>query len=141
MAEIKTKKNDASVADFLDSIENKQKREDGFRLVEIFEDATGEVAKMRWESIIWFGSYHYKSERSTQEWDWPLTWFSPRKANISLYIMWWLSNYTALIQKLGKCKLSKWSCVYIKKLEDIDIKILGKLIKASVKIMKKNYSV
>ncbi len=92
------------------------------------------------EDIIWFGSYHYKSDKSSQEGDWPLTWFSPRKWNISLYIMWWLSNYTTLLEQLGKYKLSKWSCVYIKKLEDVDSMILKKLIKASVKVMKKKYS-
>lgn len=139
MAEIKTKQNDASVEEFINTVENEQKREDSFALLKIFEQATGEPPKMWGGSIIGFGSYHYTSEKSYQEWDRPLTWFSPRKANISLYIMWWLSNYTALIEKLGTCKVSKWSCVYIKKLEDIESKILTKLIKESLKVMKKKH--
>lgn len=141
MAEIKTKQNDASVEDFINTVENEQKRLDSFDLLKIFEKATWESAKMRWGSIVGFGQYHYKSEKSSQEWDWPLTWFSPRKGNISLYIMWWLSKYTALIEKLWKVKLSKWSCVYVKKLEDIDTIVLSKLIKESVKVMKKTHRV
>src|SRR3989344_914189 len=82
-------------------------------------------------SIIGFGKYHYKSERSKQEGDWPLTGFSPRKQALSIYIMTGVGNYKKLLKDLGKYKLSSGSCLYVNKLEDIDIKILKELIKES----------
>jgi hypothetical protein len=96
--------------------------------------------KMWGTSIIGYGSYHYKSERSAQEGDWPLTGFSPRKQNMSIYIIPGFKKYQAILKKIGKHKTSV-SCLYINKLEDIDLKILENMIKDSVKEMKKMYKV
>ena len=141
MAELKTKKNKASVVKFITSIEDTQKRKDCKTLLKIFKDATGYKSMMWGASIVGYGTYHYKSERSTQEGDWPLTGFSPRKANISLYIMPGFKNYKDLLAKLGKHKVSKGSCLYIRKLEDVDLKILAKLIKKAASDMKKSHGV
>lgn len=139
MAEIKTKVNDASVKDFINSVVNEQRRTDGFKLLEIFTRLTGEEAKMWGASIIGFGQYHYKSERSSQEGDWPLTGFSPRKQNLTLYIMDGPENYTDLLKRLGKHKTSR-GCLYINKLEDIDMDVLKKLIKKSYADNKKKHN-
>ncbi|HMR01405.1 MAG TPA: DUF1801 domain-containing protein [Candidatus Gracilibacteria bacterium] len=138
MAELKTQKNKASVKKFIASVENEQKRKDSEELVKIFEEVTKMKATMWGTSIIGFGSYHYKSERSSQEGDWPLTGFSPRKQNLTIYIMPGFKEYQDLLAKLGKHKHSV-SCLYINKLSDIDIKILKKLIKQSITEMKKRY--
>lgn len=136
MAEIKTKVNGASVEDFINSVDNEQKQQDGFKLLEIFTRLTGEKPKMWGSSIIGFGQYHYKSERSSQEGDWMLTGFSPRKQALTLYIMHGLEDQADLLQKLGKHKTGM-GCMYINKLEDVDISILGELIKRSYSYMKK----
>jgi len=86
-------------------------------------------------SIIGFGQYHYKSERSTQEGDWPLTGFSPRKQSLTIYVMTGLGNYQELLGKLGKHKISK-SCLYINKLSDIDMSVLRTIIEKSYLHMK-----
>ena len=142
MAELKTKKNDASVTDFINTVENEQKRQDSFELLKIFEEVTGDPAMMWGDSIIGFGQYHYKSERSSQEGDWMLTGFSPRKQNISLYIMSGMCGwepFEKFFAKLGKHKRSKGCCVYIKKLADIDVSVLKKIIKKSGEEMQKMY--
>jgi hypothetical protein len=95
---------------------------------------------MRWSSIIGFGQYHYKSERSTQEWDRPLTGFSPRKTNMTLYVMLGLDDYRDILAKLWKYKASKW-CVYFKRLADIDLNAMKELIKSSFENTKKRYNV
>lgn len=136
MAELKTKPTTASVTKFLESVENTIRREDGFVLLKLFERITGEKAVMWGSSIVGFGSYHYKSERSTQEGDWPLTGFSPRKANISLYIMAGTKNFSELLAKLGKHKAAV-GCLYLNKLADVDMKVLEKLIRVSFEEMKK----
>lgn len=87
MGELKTKVNDGSVTGFLNSVTEEVKRKDSFTLLELFKKVTGEEAKMWGSSIVGFGMYHYKSERSSQEGDWPLTGFSPRKQNLTLYVM------------------------------------------------------
>jgi hypothetical protein len=138
MAELKTKKTTASVKDFLNKVENEQKRKDSFEILKIMKELTKKKPTMWGTSIIGFGTYHYKSERSTQEGDWPLTGFSPRKASITIYIMPGFKNYTSLMKKLGKYKTSV-SCLYIKKLSDIRIPTLKKLIKKGFDDMKKNY--
>lgn len=127
MAELKTKVNEASVVDFLNKIEEKEKREDSFKILSMFEKITKEKPKMWGTSIIGFGMYHYKSERSSQEGDWPLVGFSPRKQNLTLYVMPQFGNLDELIPKLGKCKTSK-GCLYIKRLRDVDESILEKII-------------
>ena len=93
-------------------------------------------------SIIGYGQYHYKSERSSQEGDWPLTGFSPRKQQLSIYIMPGIKNYPQFLKKLGKHKANlscSGSCLYIKKLEDVNVSVLKQLIKQSVKDMQKRY--
>ena len=92
------------------------------------------------DSIVGFGEYHYKSERSSQEGDWPLTGFSPRKRNLTVYVMPGFSNYKSLMNKLGRHK-SSVSCIYFNKLEDIDVKVLKQVIRRSVADMKKMYKV
>jgi len=139
MAELKTQVTNVNPIDFLNSVEDEAKKQDCIELLKIFNETTGYKWEMWWDSIIWFGSYHYKSERSTQEWDWPITWFSPRKQNITIYIMPWFSNYNHILEKIGKHKISKWSCLYIKQISDIDLNILKELIEVSVADMKKNY--
>jgi hypothetical protein len=138
MSTLKTLVNDASVTDFINSVLNETKRKDSFALLELFSKVTGEKPKMWGSSIIGFGQYHYKSERSSQEGDWPLTGFSPRKQNLTLYIMLGFEDYTGLLADLGKHKTSK-GCLYINKLADVDLVVLEKLIKQSFVAMKKKY--
>jgi hypothetical protein len=140
MGTLKTVVNDSSVEDFINSVDDETKRADSFKLVEIYTKITNEKPKMWGTSIIGFGQYHYKSERSTQEGDWPLAGFSPRKQNLTLYIMFAFGDYSDLLGKLGKHKISK-GCLYINKLSDIDITVLEKLITQSYLDMKKQYSV
>lgn len=130
MAELKTKVNDASVTDFINSVEDEQKRKDAFELLKMFESVTKEKAKMWGTSIIGFGQYHYKSERSSQEGDWPLVGFSPRKQNLTLYVMPSFGNLDDLLKKLGKHTVSK-GCLYIKRLSDVDIEVLRNIVKES----------
>lgn len=139
MAEIKTKENDASVKQFINKIDDVRKKEESFQLLEIFSETTKEKPKMWGSSIIGFGKYHYKSERSKQEGDWPLTGFSPRKQALTIYLMSGVKNHSALLKKLGKHKMSGGSCLYIKKLSDVDVKILKELIRESFKEMKKKH--
>jgi hypothetical protein len=137
MAEPKTKATDASAEDFLSSIENETRRKDGFELLKMYKRATGLQPKMWGPSIVGFGVYHYKSERSSQEGDWPLAAFSPRKQNLTLYV--YPKNFPELLQDLGKHTTSV-SCLYINKLADVDLKILEKLIVASYKWSKETYA-
>jgi hypothetical protein len=141
MAELKTKKSAASVAKFIASVRDEQKRKDSQELVKIFESATGEKATMWGTAIIGFGQYHYKSERSSQEGDWPLTGFSPRKQNMTIYIMPGFKKYGALLKKLGKHTVSGGSCVYFKKLADLHIPTLKALVKQSFMEMRRKYKV
>lgn len=134
---IKTKVNDESVEDFLSRVEDETKRQDSFKLLEIYKRQTNEKPKMWGTSIIGFGQYHYKSERSRQEGDWPLAGFSPRKQNLTLYVMSGFSDFSDLLEDLGKHKTSK-ACLYINKLADVDIKVLEKIIKRSYMDSKKN---
>lgn len=139
MAELKTKQNKASVKKFLNSVEDEQQKKDSLELLTIFENVTKEKPMMWGTSIVGYGSYHYKHERSRQEGDWPLTGFSPRKGKISIYIMTGFRSYGDLLKKIGKHKVSGGSCLYIKQLSDIHIPTLKKLIRESVKEMKKRY--
>ncbi len=141
MAELKTKITNQSAKDFLSKIEPESKRIDGLALLEMFEKVTGEKAVMWGTSIVGFGKYHYKSERSTQEGDWMLVGFSPRKQNLSLYIMHGNNNSTALLEKLGKHKRSGGigGCLYINKLSDVDQAVLAQLIEKSLHYMKKTH--
>ena len=139
MAEIKTKKNDASVEVFLQTF-SEEKRKDCEVILKMMRQASKEEPKMWGSSIIGFGNYHYKSERSRQEGDWFITGFSPRKANLTLYILPSISHYPELLKKLGKCKTSV-SCLYINKLADVDIKVLKELIDTAYKKMKEKVKI
>ncbi len=139
MAELKTKPTKKSVKEFLNTITPEQKQKDGFTLLSMFERITGEKAVMWGPSIVGFGAYHYKSERSTQEGDWLLTGFSPRKQNLTLYVMAGNQDSQDLLKKLGKHKTSV-GCLYINALADVDQAILEKLIKKSFQYMKKAHA-
>ena len=134
MAELKTKATKVSVKDFIQSVPDEQKKKDSLVLIDMMTKITKEKPKMWGPSIIGFGSYHYKYE-SGHEGDMCITGFSPRKAAISVYILMGFNKSPELLEKLGKFKTGK-SCLYVKKLEDIDVKVLENLIKDSVKYIK-----
>jgi len=136
MSSLKTRVSDASVEDFLNSVPDAAKREDSFALLKLFSKVTGEAPKMWGASIVGFGQYHYKSERGRQEGDWPIIGFSPRKQNLTLYIMPGFSELTDLLQQLGKHKTSV-GCLYINKLADVDMAVLEKIIRKTYQAMKK----
>lgn len=139
MAEIKTRPTTQSVTDFLNKTEPETKRRDGFEVLEMMKRITGEKAVMWGTSIVGFGTYHYKSERSSQEGDWPLIGFSPRKQNLTLYIMSGFKDSQPLLAKLGKHKTSV-GCLYVNKLADVDREVLERLITQSYQHMKKLHS-
>lgn len=141
MAELKTKENNASVTDFIHSVKDEQKIKDSLVLLKLFTEVTKEKPKMWGTAIIGFGKYHYKSQRSSQEGDWPLTGFSPRKNALTLHIMSGVKGYEKLLKKLGKFKLSGGSCLYIKKLSDVDLGVLKTLIKETYTRFKKTQKV
>ena len=130
MVELKTKPNDASVETFLNSVENEKRRQDSFVILEMMKKITGEKPKMWGGSIVGFGTYHYKYD-SGREGDWFVAGFSPRKQNLTLYIMAGFRRYDELLSKLGKYKHGK-SCLYINKLEDVNMKVLKELVSQSV---------
>lgn len=139
MAEPKTKVNNADVIAFIHEFANtEQKKIDSLALLKIMQEFTGFEAKMWGPSIIGFGSYHYKSERSTQEGDWPLLGFSPRKSAISLYVYMGTKEHEHLLKDLGKFKMGK-ACIYVNKLSDINIDALKKLMGATIEYLKKKY--
>ena len=132
LAEIKTKQTSASVEDFIDAVKDEQKRKDSFVLLDLMKQVSGEDAKMWGGSIIGFGNKRYKSPTSGREVDWFLIGFSPRKANLSLYLMINHKEHESAIKKLGKHKTAG-GCFYINKLEDIDLNVLKGMIDASLK--------
>ncbi|MBP6872339.1 MAG: DUF1801 domain-containing protein [Bacteroidales bacterium] len=142
MGEIKTKPTESDVKLFIDSVENEKKRNDSYAILEMMSEVTGEKPVLWGTSLIGFGKYHYKS-KSGQEGDWFLTGFSPRKQNISLYLM---AGYVRgedevfddLMNKLGKYKTGA-GCVYINKLEDVNVLYLKELIRLSVNFLKNKY--
>jgi len=139
MAAIKTQQTNASVKDFINSFaDTEQKRKDSFELLKLMEDFTGHKPKMWGPSIIGFGSYHYKSERSRQEGDWPLVGFSPRKAAISLYVYSGGATNELLLKDLGKFKMGK-GCIYVKKLSDINQDVLKKIMKETIHFLQSKY--
>ncbi|MES2478028.1 MAG: DUF1801 domain-containing protein [Bacteroidota bacterium] len=129
LAQIKTKANAASVEDFLNSIEQEQKRKDSYVILGLMEQAMKEKPKMWGSSMIGFGEVRYKSPASGREVDWFKIGFSPRKANLSLHLI-DLQRHAEHLTKLGKFKTGS-GCLYINKLEDVDIKILEKIIDAA----------
>lgn len=138
MAEIKTKKNDDSVMGFLESVKDEVKRKDGMALLAMMKKITKKEPKMWGSSIVGFDSFHYKSERSKQEGDWFMTGFSPRKQNLTVYIIPGFAKYETLMKKLGKYKTTV-SCLNINKLADVDSKVLIELITIAYKDMKEKY--
>lgn len=130
MAEIKTKQTDQSVEALLNGIKVDKKRQDSFAILELMKQVTGKEPKMWGDSIVGFGNYHYKYA-SGREGDWFLVGFSPRKQNLALYIMSGFTDYDDLLNKLGKYKTGK-ACLYINKLEDIDLQTLEVLVRLSV---------
>ncbi len=139
MAELKTKKTDADVTDFINSFaDTEQKRNDSFELLKLMHEVTGFGPKMWGASMIGFGQYHYKSDRSSQEGDWPLVGFSPRKAAISLYVYTGAPEHEHLLEDLGKFKKGA-ACIYVKKLSDINQEALKRLMKATIDFLQKKY--
>ena len=138
MAELKTQLNEANVNLFLGCIADLERREDCFELVSMMKDITGCEPRMWGTAIVGFGEYHYVYA-SGREGDWPIIGFSPRAQNISVYIMSGFSGYDALMAKLGKHKTGK-SCLYIKRLSDVDQSVLRKLAEKSVAFMRQKYA-
>lgn len=140
MAELKTKQTDASVIEFIKSFAPTQKRQsDAFTLLEMMGQVSGEEPKMWGASMIGFGKYRYKSERSKQQGDWPLIGFSPRKSAISLYVYSGLPEHQHLLNGLGKFKMGA-ACIYITNIEDIDLEVLKSLMLATMFFLKQKYA-
>lgn len=138
MAELKTKSTNARAEDFLDTITPEQKRQDSFELLALFKKVTKKPPVMWGTSIVGFGKYHYKSERSRQEGDWPLVGFSPRKQNLTLYVIADFPKLENLLKKLGKHKRSV-GCLYVNKLSDVDREVLEEIVRESFEYCKEHY--
>lgn len=137
MAENKTQATGASVTAFINAIEDRQKRADARKVAAMMRKATGKRAKMWGPSIVGYGTYHYKYATG-REGDFLMTGFSPRKQALTVYVIPGFEHFETLMKKLGKYKTGK-SCLYIKRLSDVDEKILEQLIKRSVKYMREHY--
>jgi len=137
MADVKTKETDASVEAYLNQVEDEKKREESFQILELMREVTGEEPKMWGDSMVGFGSYHYRYE-SGREGDMFLAGFAPRKRNFSLYIMAGFEEYDDLLERLGKHKTGK-SCLYVNKLADVDLQVLRELVRASVEHMRETH--
>jgi len=135
MAELKTKRNKGDVDAFLKSVADERKRRDSFTVLELMKEVTGKKPEMWGESIVGFGSYSYTNTTGREN-TWFLTGFSPRVQSLTLYIMSGFDKYDKLLGKLGKHSIGK-SCLYIKKLEDVDMNVLKELVKKSVEHMEK----
>jgi hypothetical protein len=137
MAENKTKPTKASVTAFIKSIEDPERRADVRKVAAMMRRATGKRAKMWGASIVGYGTYHYKYA-SGREGDFMITGFSPRKQALTVYILAGFKKYDSLMKKLGRYKTGK-SCLYVKRLSDVDETVLERLINESVRYMRKNY--
>lgn len=137
MSENKTQPTPKRAEQFLESVDNKKRKEDSFVVLDLMKEVTGKEPVMWGESIIGFDQYHYKYD-SGREGDFLMVGFSPRKKALTIYIMPGFERYESLMQQLGKYKTGK-ACLYIKKLEDIDIAVLKELISESVKYMRNKY--
>ena len=133
LAQIKTKENDSSVEDFINSVKNEVMRKDSFTILKMMQKASKEKPKMWGSSIIGFGNKIYKSPATAREVEWFKIGFSPRKANISLYLVLDIKKFAADLKKLGKHKTGV-GCLYINKLDDIDVRVLEKLINTAAKV-------
>jgi len=138
MAENKTTRNRNDVMDFLKGIQEEKKRQDTLVLLELFQETTGLKPEMWGSGIIGYGTYHYRYE-SGREGDFFLTGFSPRKQSLTIYIMPGFDRFPEMMKKIGKHKTGK-SCLYVKKLEDIDMEVLKNLIRASLDYMNEKYN-
>lgn len=132
LAEIKTKETNSSVEDFINGVKDEQMRKDSLLLLKLMQKVSKEKPKIWGSSIIGFGNKRYKSPTTGREVDWIKIGFSPRKANLSLHLVLNLQAHAALLKKLGKHKTGV-GCLYINKLDDIDIKVLEEMIYASIK--------
>jgi len=138
MAELKTKPNNQNVDDFLKKLSDPAKRKNCHRVLDIMKQITQQEPMMWGDSMVGFGNYHYQYT-SGREGNWFLTGFSPRKQSLTIYIMSGFDQFEHLMSQLGKYKNSK-SCLYVKKLDDIDLGILKELIAESIKLLSKRYS-
>ncbi len=137
MSELKTQANDASVEDFLAAVPNARRREDSAKMLDLMLEVTGEPARMWGDSIVGFGTYHYRY-KSGREGDWPRTGFSPRKQYLAIYIMPGFGEYEPLLSRLGKHRTSV-SCLYINKLADVDMDVLREIVAGSYQEMARRY--
>nr|WP_294859734.1 DUF1801 domain-containing protein [uncultured Fluviicola sp.] len=131
LAEIKTKPTVVSVRDFINTIEDEQKRNDSSTLVEMMRKASGEEPVLWGSSIVGFGNKRYRSERSGREVDWFLIGFAPRKANLSLYLSVGIEDRSAVLEQLGKYK-TDGGCIYVKKLTDVNLDVLQGMIELAL---------
>lgn len=139
MSSLKTQKTNRDVREYLHSVEPPAKREDALQLLDFFERVTGYTAVLWGDSIVGFGEYHYENA-SGHKGDWPLTGFSPRKTALTIYIMSGFDTEEHVLKHLGKYKTSV-SCLYVKKLSDINLEVLESLVRSSVQVMQKRYHV
>ena len=137
MAELKTRPTNASVAAFIDTIEDRQKKSDAKKVAAMMRRATGARARMWGTSIVGYGKYYY-TNTAGREFEWMLTGFSPRKTALTVYIMPGFGRFDRLMKKLGKYKTGK-SCLYVKRLSDVDEGVLFELISESVERMRETY--
>lgn len=137
MAELKTKPNDASVLDFLATVEDEGKRDDCYEIMNMMQEVTGDEPKMWGSSIIGYGTYRYKYA-SGREGDWMRIGFSPRKQNLTMYLMAGVEKHDEILSRIGKFKNGK-SCFYVKKLDDIDREVLRELMVASLDYLEEMY--
>ena len=139
MAENKTKQTTDNVIDFIQAVADESRRSDCMTLLKLFKKITKTEPALWGNGVVGFGSFHYKSERSKQEGDWFMTGFSPRKQNLTIYVIPGFGGYAELMKKLGKFKTSSGSCLNINKLADVNIEVLKELISHSFKDMKEKY--
>jgi hypothetical protein len=133
LVELKTKQTAASVEDFISTVQDEQKRNDSLVLLKMMKSASGEQPKMWGSSLVGFGTKRYRSPAAGREVDWFLIGFSPRKANLSLHLAMDIQKHESALQKLGKHKTGK-GCLYINKLDDIDLKVLKGMIEAALRL-------
>lgn len=138
MAKVKTQFTDEDVYDFIEQLDNEQKKQDSIELIKLMEEATGEKAKMFGPTIIGFGQYHYKYPTG-HEGDAPLLGFSPRKAAISLYVYTGCEQHKHLLENFGKYKMGK-ACIYVKKLSDVNIDVMKNMMKESIDFISEKYT-
>ncbi|MBP9669596.1 MAG: DUF1801 domain-containing protein [Candidatus Pacebacteria bacterium] len=138
MADVKTKPTKASVAAFINEIADAKKKKEAKQLLALMKEATGEKPQMWGTALIGFGMYHYQSDRSAQKGDWPMVAFSPRKANLTVYLMFGVDKYAQQLKKVGPYTAGK-SCLYLKSLDGVDMEALQQVVAASFSDMKKKY--